>query len=186
MSNAHKKYQRTPFQRSGVDLACHIRDFMSPAGKTDTEIAAALQLSQPYVSKLRRIVGKVDPKLFEAWRRTQIPVREMYALASLSPTQQRREFARLAARAAPSRGVSRGKGMLLERLRRHAQDVGVALGKLASSGCVGVVKTDFERMAKTVVEIPPNATREQRRSIAAALQDGYEAGLKVDAAVAVK
>jgi hypothetical protein len=92
-------------KHSGFDLARYIGDF-SKSEKTDTAVAIEQNLSQTYVSKMRRI--SEDKKLIAFWKSNpQIPASIVYSLVRKSPAEQERGLRAALNRKPPDRSYSR-------------------------------------------------------------------------------
>jgi ParB/RepB/Spo0J family partition protein len=162
-----------------ADLAWAVGE-LAKQGTSDTDIAKAIGLSQPYVSKLHAIIRDLDPNVFGAWRtaRILVSVEEVYGLTKVPRERQQAAWlAVLHAQPKPD-GRSGARDGFAAR-RKRAQIIGTAIGKMHRRGLLSVVATDrWDELVENAVPIPRRADASERRRFAQAMANGYAKAMK--------
>jgi ParB family chromosome partitioning protein len=161
-----------------ADLAWAVGELVK-LGLSDTVIASAVGITQPYASKLHRIMSKVEPKITAHWRTTVyvITVDAMHTLTKLPVEQQHAHYQKLQHGAADDQGRRHKRGRM-QRLAEDAREIGSRLGVLVRLKYIVPASSDFEEMVETVIKIPASATVRHRRALADAMAQGFARGVQ--------
>lgn len=171
-------------QLKGADLAWSIHDLWKQMGGTETSdvaVSKEIGLSQPYVSRLLRIMREVGTKVTDMWRNSpvKVSVGEMESLCKVVKDEQMTAYKKLLSKK-DSGGAEKGPNAWVETARKKAASIGELLGKLEREALIDTSKLKFDEHIEYVVKLKDKVTAAQKRSIAKAAQAGYEKGLTVE------
>lgn len=174
----------------GPDLAWGIQEYFKAGGSklTDSAIANALGMSQPYVSKLHKIMTEVKPGITKQWRESSKPVTvtKMYDLTKIDANRQDEEFKKLLEVQAGSNGI-KGKDAWKDTLKKSAYDLGLRLGALERLELVsvsdnpekpGVGVDGLMFIDSGVLKVKEGANLAVRKAAARKFIEGFNTGLK--------
>lgn len=149
---------------------------------TDSALAEMVGKSQPYISKLLRIMKGVTTKVTDAWRASKvaITVNEMASLVNVAKNEQEAEFRRILESkggASGGQGAGGGQGAWLESAKKKAAAIGALLGKLEKHEKIDTAGLSFDEHLDLCLKVNAKATSRQRTQIAKAATKAYEEAL---------
>lgn len=175
---------------SGPDLAFGVAAMHANDPKSDgTSIAASIGMTQPYISKLLRIMTKTDPKVTAKWRKDplKLSVDKMASIAGLDRDKQadayktmQKEIEDRKAAVAAGGGATRGQDAWLTTCKENAQAAGKVLGMLVKAGLISINEHEnfFKAALPLLVKVNKKATEEQLDQVAASIDVGFDEGQK--------
>lgn len=153
---------------------------MSKAGLKQDQIAAELNKTQGYVSKLLRIMSEVKPAITKHWRESAVPVTllDMTAIAQTPESEQDAKYKALCAGEGKEQ-KKRGPSAWVETARDRAEKAGHMLGTLERHGFIRVLtdKVDISSAINDVTKVKDTVTKKQEASIVKAFVKGYQTAL---------
>jgi ParB/RepB/Spo0J family partition protein len=171
----------------GPDLAWSVHELWKlqaagGAAPSDSAIADEIGKSQPYVSKLLRIMKGVTTKVTDQWRasRVAITVNEMASLVGKDKAEQEAEFKRIVESkggAAGGQGAGGGQNAWFDAAKKKAETLGALFGKLEKNELIDTSGLSFDTHLDYLMKVNKKATARQRASIAKAAQKGYDDAL---------
>jgi len=171
----------------GPDLAWAVHQLYvleKTGGKemTDSAMAEMVGKSQPYISKLLRIMKGVTTKVTDAWRSSKIAVtvNDMNSLVSVAKAEQEAEFKRILESkggAAGGQGAHSGTAWL-DSAKKKAADIGALLGKLEKNELIDTSGLAFDTHLDLCLKVNKKANARQRTQIAKAATKAYEEALQ--------
>lgn len=172
----------------GPDLAWAVHELykLESAGggaPSDSSLAEEIGRSQPYVSKLLRIMKGVSVKVTDQWRASRVPVtiNEMHGLIDLPKAEQEAEFKRIIdskGGVAGGQGAGGGQNAWFDSAKKKAAGLGELIGRLAKNSLIDDSNLDFDVSLDYMMKVNKKATARQRAAIAKAMQKGYDDELK--------
>lgn len=172
----------------GPDLAWSLHELFklqtaAGAAPTDSALAEEIGKSQPYVSKLLRIMKGVTTKVTDQWRASKvaISINEMAGLVGKPKAEQEEEFKRLVdskGGAAGGQGAGGGQGAWLDAAKKKAAGLGELIGRLSKNDLIDDSNLDFDVSLDYMMKVNKKANARQRAAIAKAMQKGYDDELK--------
>jgi len=171
----------------GPDLAwaCHqlyVLEKTNGNELTDSALAEMVGKSQPYVSKLLRIMKGVTTKVTDAWRSSKVAVtvNDMNGLVSVAKNEQEAEFKRILESkggATGGQGAGGGQGAWLESAKKKAASIGELMGRLEKNELIDTSGLAFDTHLDLCLKVNAKATARQRAQIAKAATKAYEEAL---------
>lgn len=171
----------------GPDLAWALHELykLQTAGggaPSDSALADEIGKSQPYVSKLLRIMKGVTTKVTDQWRSSRVPVtiNEMASLIGKDKAEQEAEFKRIIESkgdATGGQGAGGGQGAWLEAAKKKAGMLGALFGKLEKNELIDTAGLSFDTHLDYLMKVNVKATARQRAQVAKAAQKAYEDAL---------
>jgi ParB/RepB/Spo0J family partition protein len=148
---------------------------------TDSAMAEMVGKSQPYISKLLRIMKGVTTKVTDAWRSSKIAVtvNDMNSLVSVAKGEQEAEFKRILESkggAAGGQGAHSGNAWL-DSAKKKAADIGTLLGRLEKQELIDTSGLAFDTHLDLCLKVNKKANARQRAQIAKAATKAYEDAL---------
>lgn len=172
---------------SGPDLAFGVHAMSSFDPQADgTSIAKELGMTQPYISKLLRIMTKTDPKVAARWRKDplKLSVNKMEEISKLDMAKQAEAYKalQLAGQKQPvdPADPTRGQNAWITSAKENAKAIGKMLGSLVRDKAIKVLEAEtfFLSNLDTLLKVNKKASTDQREEIAAAAEVGFDEGLK--------
>lgn len=151
---------------------------------TDSNMAKSLGFSQPYVSKVHRVIDKVSPKLLTLWRDSigvKLTLEQMHALTKIEDKAEQTKAYEEMVRGKAEKTTSDKRKTWIESTMSKAHSVGMFLGKLAMAGHIEVYNPgeSFVDGLDAFVKVKSEADDKLRLKFSDALAKGYEEGLTV-------
>lgn len=174
----------------GPDLAWSVHQLYtlqtaaSSTPPTDSALAEEIGMSQPYISKLLRIMKGVTTKVTDQWRNSKVAVsvNDMVTLIGKPKNEQEEEFKRLVD---SKGGVSGGQGAhsgtaWLDSAKKKAADIGSLFGKLEKEELIDTAGLSFDTHIDFLIKVNKKATARHRAQIAKAAQKAYDTALNAE------
>jgi ParB/RepB/Spo0J family partition protein len=171
----------------GPDLAWSLHELykLQTAGggaPSDSALADEIGKSQPYVSKLLRIMKGVTTKVTDQWRSSRVPVtvNEMASLIGKDKGEQEAEFKRIIESkggVAGGQGAGGGQGAWLEAAKKKAASLGMLFGRLEKNELIDTAGLSFDTHLDYLLKVNKKATARQRAAVAKAAQKAYDDAL---------
>jgi len=178
----------------GADLAWAIQQLAKlklaeGVKETDVVMAKAVNRSQPYVSKLNRIMAEVKPSITKDWREAKvgITVEEMHTLSQFPKEKQDDAFKEiLKKKETNGNGESKGKSAWIKTAETQAYKLGFTFGVGERLQLLKILKGDSLTIVENLpdakkeglgVRIKSTATQIQRQKFAKKFEKGFAAGL---------
>lgn len=157
----------------------------SKPGVTDSELAQSLGFSQPYISKIHRVIDKVGPKVLADWRDRvglKPTLEQMHSLIKIEDKGEQAAAYEEMVRGKEDGGKKGGRNAWIENTKKKAHDVGYFLGSLQRAGVIAVPDEDrsFYDQLDVFVKVKGEATDKQRMAFSDALHAGYLQALEED------
>jgi ParB/RepB/Spo0J family partition protein len=170
-------------QLKGADLAWSIHDLWKQMGgkeTSDVAVAKEIGLSQPYVSRLLRIMREVVTKVTDAWRVSPVKVStgEMETLCKVPKDQQMDAYKKLLGKKGEQ--SEKGPNAWVDSAKKNAAKVASLLGKLEKNELIDTEGLSFADHIDYVVKIKKGANAKQRSAIIKAAQTAYEEALTAE------
>lgn len=150
---------------------------MARTGMKQEAIAAELNKTQGYVSKLLRIMTEVKPGITKHWRESAQPATllDMTALAQTPEGEQDAKYKAMCA-GEGKEAKKRGPSAWVDTARERAEKAGHMLGTLERHRYIKVLddKTDIAAIVYDVTKIKDTVTKKQEASIVKAFVKGLE------------
>jgi ParB/RepB/Spo0J family partition protein len=171
---------------SGADLAWGCYQ-LTQQGMQDKDIAAAIGKSQPYVSKLTKIMGSLPKELRKAWRdaRQPIPVMSLYEMVtSIAPEKYGEAFEALTQARNDNNPEkhTRNPNKWYDKMKEEIKIFGYRLGLLVNDE--QMPEFDMKSYALNVVELcfelPARCSSQQRRGLVTVLKSSYKEGKEAE------
>lgn len=171
---------------STADTAWHVAELARATGKTDSDIALQIGLTQSYVSKLHRIMKGTRADILKAWRENPVDplgVDQRLAVAydkdgKVRPKEDQEEaFKKLLAGA----GEKKKAGGFMPKAKENAAKLGVVFGVLQREGVLSLNSHKLHLLLPTFGPKYIGAkkpTDKQWETLREAFQEGREMGLK--------
>ena len=170
---------------SGPDLVYGIDELLKlNPSYTDSALAMSLGLSQPYVSKLHRIIKGLPVSMRRDWREraTLKPtVDQMATIAKLEDKEEQRAAYEEATRGKPET-ANGGKNKWIDSHKRAAASAGAFIGKLVRMGFITVESEEtlcFDGL-DVLMKVKAEATDRQRQSFSECAYAAYMAEVEKD------
>lgn len=157
----------------------------SKSGVTDSELAQSLGFSQPYISKIHRVIDKVSAKTLGDWRDRvglKPTLDQMHSLVKIEDKQEQAKAYEEMVRGKEEGGKKGGRNAWIENTKKKAHDVGYFLGSLQRAGVIAVPDEDrsFYDQLDVFVKVKAEANDKQRMAFSDALHAGYLQALEED------
>lgn len=170
-------------QLKGADLAWSIHDLWKKMGGTETSdvaVAKEIGLSQPYVSRLLRIMREIQTKVTDMWRNSPVKVStgEMESLCKVDKAEQLDAYKKLLGKKADS--GEKGPGAWVESAKKTAAKVAALLGKLEKNGLIDTSELKFPDHIDYLLKIKKTCTAKQRTAIIKAADTAYQEALTAE------
>lgn len=151
---------------------------------TDSNMAKSLGFSQPYVSKVHRVIDKVNPKLLTSWRDSigvKLTLEQMHTLTKIEDKVEQTKAYEEMVRGKAEKTATDKRKVWIEGTLSKCHSVGVFLGKLAMAGHIEVYNPgeSFVDGLDAFVKVKSEADDKLRLKFSDALAKGYEEGLTV-------
>jgi ParB/RepB/Spo0J family partition protein len=173
----------------GPDLAWALHQLyilQTEAGEkpTDSSLANEVGKSQPYVSKLMRIMLGVSTKITDQWRASKvaITVNDMASLVGKPKEEQTEEFKKLLeAKAGTASGAGAHSGNAwLDAAKKKAESLGTLFGRLEKLGKIDTTNLTFDNDLDLLMKVNGKANSRQRSQISKAAQKAYETAIDAE------
>lgn len=170
-------------QLKGADLAWAIHDlWVKMGGKetSDVEVARQIGLSQPYVSRLLRIMREITTKVTDAWRVSPVKVStgDMETLTKFEKSEQWDAYKRLLEK--KKEPSEKGPNAWVESTKKKAASVAALLGKLEKNELIDTEGLQFPDHIDYLVKINSKANARQRSAIIKAAENAYQEALTAE------
>jgi ParB/RepB/Spo0J family partition protein len=145
------------------------------------DISGEIGKSQPYVSRLLKIMEFVKPSITKAWRESNIAysVDELYKIATIPKTEQ--DAAWNALISGKEEGSNdKGPNSWVKTARNKASSIAELLGKLERQKLIDTSGLDFQTHIELLVKIKGNCNARQKASISSAAQKAYDKALETE------
>ena len=164
----------------GPDLAWSIMELLKFGGD-DSSIARQIGKSQPYVSKLHRIMQHAVSAVTKAWRASAVAVTvdDMHKIAMDVPhDKQEAAFKKLLEAKKAKKGdktANKGKNRWIDTACGQAEKVGTLLGNLEREGLINTDDLDFSADTLVIlgIKVKDTATPKQKQKIADSADKAY-------------
>lgn len=171
-------------QLKGADLAWSIHDLWKLMGGTETSdvaVAKEIGLSQPYVSRLLRIMREVVTKVTDSWRNSPVKVStgEMETLIKVPKDEQMAAYKKLLGKKEDS-ASEKGPGAWVESAKKNAAKIAALLGKLEKNELIDTTNLKFGDHIDYLLKIKKTATAKQRSAIIKAADNAYQEALTAE------
>jgi ParB/RepB/Spo0J family partition protein len=170
-------------QLKGADLAWAIHDLWKAMGgkeTSDVAVAKEIGLSQPYVSRLLRIMRGVTTKVTDMWRGSPVKVStgDMETLLKFENSEQLDAYKRLLEK--KKEPSEKGPNAWVDSCKKNAARVAALLGKLEKNELIDTEGLKFADHIDFLVKINSKANARQRSSIIKAAENAYQEALTAE------
>ena len=170
-------------QLKGADLAWAIHDLWKAMGgkeTSDVAVAKEIGLSQPYVSRLLRIMRGVTTKVTDMWRGSPVKVStgDMETLLKFETGEQLEAYKRLLGKKQdPS---EKGPNAWVDSQKKMAAKFAAFLGKLEKAELIDTANLKFGEHIDYILKINKKANARQRSAIIKAAETAYQEALTAE------